>query len=454
MARRLRLALHLCALGLLGALTARGAPPAESVSKVCTDGSVSVRAAPDWKAARRGLLLDCAVVVIGQQRDGPGCKAPWAELDGGGWICLDFAAPTSEPVPETHPLLAFDHPNPDELPAYRTTGQFDRAIGPAAEALLPYVYGRRSGRFAGRCYADVQSEARGEEPVGLLDPTRRQAFVEVIETDDGGFLRRPDGTVVPVDDVFLYAPSRFVGIDLVASPGPDASSPAWVRAGGGNWRDDASIESLVLDQLAGRTLVFVGAPETGRDGRSWCPVRQLDGAPVLGFVAASRLRRHRPEAPPADLPEGAVWLDVDLDQQVLAVMRGTRAEFVTLVSTGVGPEHGTPPGIYRIADKMLHWDMASRDGADDPYHLEEVPWVMHFWPRYALHGAFWHDGFGEPRSHGCINLDPRDAHVVFDRTSPAVPPGWHTAWESPEEPGTVLRVREDGAECPDRRRPL
>ena len=54
-----------------------------------------------------------------------------------------------------------------------------------------------------------------------------------------------------------------------------------------------------------------------------------------------------------------------------------------------------------------------------------MPWIQYFAAGYALHGAYWHDVFGIPRSHGCINLSPIDARVVFLWTDPPVPTGWH-----------------------------
>ena len=59
------------------------------------------------------------------------------------------------------------------------------------------------------------------------------------------------------------------------------------------------------------------------------------------------------------------------------------------------------------------------------YELRDVPWIQYFEAGYALHGAYWHDVFGTPRSHGCINLAPIDARYVFLWTDPPVPQGWH-----------------------------
>jgi hypothetical protein len=59
------------------------------------------------------------------------------------------------------------------------------------------------------------------------------------------------------------------------------------------------------------------------------------------------------------------------------------------------------------------------------FELRDVPWIQYFSAGFALHGAYWHDVFGIPRSHGCVNLSPIDAKVVFSWTDPPVPPGWH-----------------------------
>ena len=59
------------------------------------------------------------------------------------------------------------------------------------------------------------------------------------------------------------------------------------------------------------------------------------------------------------------------------------------------------------------------------FQLRDVPYIQYFESGYALHAAYWHDVFGTPRSHGCVNLAPVDAHRVFFWTEPAVPEAWH-----------------------------
>ncbi|HEX3594880.1 MAG TPA: L,D-transpeptidase [Polyangiaceae bacterium] len=77
------------------------------------------------------------------------------------------------------------------------------------------------------------------------------------------------------------------------------------------------------------------------------------------------------------------------------------------------------------------------------FELRDVPWIQYFASGYAIHGAYWHDVFGIPRSHGCINLSPIDARLAFMWTEPQVPPGWHGINVGAETgEGTVVVVRE------------
>jgi len=77
------------------------------------------------------------------------------------------------------------------------------------------------------------------------------------------------------------------------------------------------------------------------------------------------------------------------------------------------------------------------------FELRDVPWIQYFASGYALHGAYWHDVFGVPRSHGCVNLAPIDARVVFRWTDPPVPEGWHGINIGTEMgEGTAVIIRE------------
>jgi hypothetical protein len=116
------------------------------------------------------------------------------------------------------------------------------------------------------------------------------------------------------------------------------------------------------------------------------------------------------------------WFDVDVGEQVLVAYRGTDPVYATLVSSGRG--HPTPLGNYPMWAKVASMDMANQDYEDKPYMVQGVPWVVLFQAHNALHGAYWHDRFGNRKSHGCVNLAPLDARWVFEWVGPDLPTGW------------------------------
>jgi len=135
---------------------------------------------------------------------------------------------------------------------------------------------------------------------------------------------------------------------------------------------------------------------------------------------------------PAWATSGRKWIDVSILKQSLVAYEGTRPVYVTLVSTGADglgdpkKTHSTIQGAFLIHTKHLTVTMDD-DTAGDEFDLRDVPFVQYFTEGYALHGAYWHDDFGKPRSHGCVNLAPLDAAWLFNWTDPDVPAAWHAA---------------------------
>ncbi|HEY8431443.1 MAG TPA: L,D-transpeptidase [Sandaracinaceae bacterium] len=130
--------------------------------------------------------------------------------------------------------------------------------------------------------------------------------------------------------------------------------------------------------------------------------------------------------PPRGVEDDEPWVHVDVSEQTLVVYRGATPIYATLVSTGLAG-HDTPIGEFTIRRKFVSDTMANLgpDAGDDSYRIEDVPWTQYFQGSIALHGAFWHARFGLRRSHGCVNLAPRDARWVYEHTWPEVPEGWH-----------------------------
>jgi len=163
-----------------------------------------------------------------------------------------------------------------------------------------------------------------------------------------------------------------------------------------------------------------------------------------GWMSDADLRVPGLSPRPPSVGEGEPWIDIELATQTLVAYRGDLPVFATLVATGVGTDGSplsTPKGLHRIRAKLLAATMDNLDHTGvAPYSYEEVPFTQYI-GRVALHGAFWHDQFGAPRSHGCINLSLADAEWLFGFTQPALLDGEHEASASERRPGTVVRVR-------------
>ena len=156
----------------------------------------------------------------------------------------------------------------------------------------------------------------------------------------------------------------------------------------------------------------------------------------------------RPGPPPKDLAPGEKWIDVNITTQTLVAFEGENPVFATLVSSGrhddkdPTKDHRTKMGSFRIREKHIAATMDADSSTDGPYSIQDVPWIMYFEGSYALHGAFWHLSFGHERSHGCVNLMPKDARTLFGWVGPKLPDGWHGVKSTAANPGTRVVVHD------------
>jgi lipoprotein-anchoring transpeptidase ErfK/SrfK len=118
---------------------------------------------------------------------------------------------------------------------------------------------------------------------------------------------------------------------------------------------------------------------------------------------------------PDSVPTGARWIDIDLSAQRLTAYQGDMSVFSTLVSTGTA-RHPTPVGEFAVRTKI---DAQTMSGAD--YYLPNVQYVMYFAGANAIHGTYWHNNFGQPMSHGCVNLPTADAAWLYSWASIGTP---------------------------------
>lgn len=115
------------------------------------------------------------------------------------------------------------------------------------------------------------------------------------------------------------------------------------------------------------------------------------------------------------VPEGVSgrWIDIDLYEQTLTAYVDDRPVYATLIASGLA-QWSTNEGLFQVWYKVPNIPMSGAYGQPDYYYLPNVPWNLFFDGDSALHGAYWHDGFGYRRSHGCVNLAPVDALWLFN----------------------------------------
>ena len=110
---------------------------------------------------------------------------------------------------------------------------------------------------------------------------------------------------------------------------------------------------------------------------------------------------------PADKSESGKWIEVDLSKQRLCAHDGQETVFCAPVSTGTS-RYPTVRGRFKIYAKYRTTRMSGPG-----YNLPNVPWTMYFHGSYAIHGAYWHNNFGTPMSHGCVNMKTAQARRLF-----------------------------------------
>ena len=166
------------------------------------------------------------------------------------------------------------------------------------------------------------------------------------------------------------------------------------------------------------------------------------------YVRAEHIRSIPPEefAPLSpDVPREEKRMEVDLKKQVATAYEQDKPVFSARVATGASfrmadgtvQNFGTTPGAHRIFLKLPSQHMVGGAAGDsDYYDLPGIGWVSYFTTSgIAFHGTYWHNDYGKPRSHGCVNMLPEDAKWVFLWTQPTA---------SYEERRTRTKIAKDG----------
>ncbi len=132
-------------------------------------------------------------------------------------------------------------------------------------------------------------------------------------------------------------------------------------------------------------------------------------------------------------------LIVDLSHQRVYAYEGDRMVFNFLVSTGKWG--ATPTGSYRIWYKVRSQVM--KGGSKELgtyYYLPNVQWIQYFNKGIGFHSTYWHNNFGTPMSHGCINMTTTDSETLYHWATPEMPSGVKIFRSSDNNPGTPVEV--------------
>lgn len=409
---------------------------------------VWIRSAPRPKAQWIGMLSiggSVRLKSVEPIRGADGCPAFYA-VEPRGYVCVDGERATLDTADPVRQAL---------IPH-----------APLADRPLPYRYGESLGL---KRLLRVDGFDAPAWPEGIHDlrhmqvrPRSSVAWTEEVEAGGTTWLWASDLTFVPKDKVKPYEPTTFEGVYL----GAEARLPmAFFRRkarpkyrlteGGQPAKTDAVWERLARVGLTGRSK-RVGERtylETRDDGH-WV----LERDAVVVQPRRARNPWGRPiqlggEAPsaPADGPRNT-WVEIGALDGWLIAYEDDRPVFATLISAGRNgaeepekvepfvPPSTTPLGQYSIGRKWVTKTLITPHVDADDWIEAEVPWSQHFFSKYLLHAAYWHDRWGEGQSGGCVNLSPVDAKWLFHWTEPSVPDEWYAVQATRDDPSTRVVI--------------
>ncbi|HZD57864.1 MAG TPA: L,D-transpeptidase family protein [Anaerolineales bacterium] len=183
-----------------------------------------------------------------------------------------------------------------------------------------------------------------------------------------------------------------------------------------------------------QTTHWATGVDQGPDGEPWYRITD-ELQPVDYYVPAIHMRpipaqEIAPISP--DVPATDKRIEISLASQILWAFEKEQQVYEARISSGIQrstpPENAveteTPKGRFNIYSKMPSKHMGDgnlmRGDLDlDAYELVGVPWTSFFAEGgYAMHGTYWHNNFGWPMSHGCVNMRNEDAKWIFRWSTP------------------------------------
>ena len=363
-----------------------------------------IRRKPERHGGRFGVVRRGARVAVERRITAPGCQGQWLKLRVGGYLCSAESRPTTKPPGG---------------PIHPVTPKGRR---------LPYRY-IMVGRDGSTEYA-TWSDAASDLPLEYLEPGFGRTYRRVVRREGLRFYRTTRGTYIPAEDAFRIHGSRFRGLAVQETPARNRLPLVFTHRSRTTLYRSPS--GGVLRRVKRFKSFRITGAVKGRRDRLYYRVHPA------GFFRARHVRLALPRAAPYEVGAGKKWVDLDINQQVLVAYEGNRPVYATLMSSGRGKK--TPTGVFRVWAKLAATDMDNDARAENRYSMWNVPWTLYFKGGLAIHGTYWHNRFGYKKSHGCINLSPKDARWVFNWSSPTLPPGWWARLPARGEDSLVVRI--------------
>ncbi len=243
----------------------------------------------------------------------------------------------------------------------------------------------------------------------------------------------PGGQEEPFPEIIL-PPSKKIESTVIVAPAPNSSTFSYIEVTNGcsayfeggcvNVRSGPSTSSPVIAQLRSGAVLQT-TEKISAEGREWYKVvfnewlRYPERVAADWFVAAEYARAFENEGilhATTTTPTTSKSIIVDRGEQKLYAYDGDVLFMEESVSTG-NDLTPTPRGTFSIFRKTPSRYMQGPlpDISDDYYDLPGVPWNLYFTAEgAAIHGAYWHDKFGQRWSHGCVNLLPDNARKLYE----------------------------------------
>jgi hypothetical protein len=370
---------------------------------------------------------ESAKLVTGKVVYGPGCMY-WYAVEPVGFVCVDGLRAT---------LDANDA-------GYVAAKKYAADLGSA----WPHQYGE--AKKLTRVYAlegspltfpnlpnsvhDQRTELRNGSAVAFVSEVHVGAFDYLLGADLSYFRK---------DLVATYPHHEFRGLDL----GGDVQLPLALFRGSDRPKLRREGEAFVATGEKFARLSHVALTGKNAEVAGERFLETAEGSWVRAKDAVVPLANPTPPWGSATPKGRATWIEVSVTGGWLIAYENATPVFTTLVSPGRGgpakpdedpiAEARTPLGIYPVSGKFA---TATMEAPGNLVH-SDVPWTQNFSGPHALHAAYWHDDWGDPKSGGCINVSPLDGKKLFEWTEPKLPEGWHgIRWMPWRGPATVMVV--------------